>query len=100
MKSCLHVYFSSLGPSHPCLKNFASSFSILNFFLLGSTLFVSFPAKLYLEQVEKAFFSFVILIKTFFIFPTSQPKFRDSDAKDNDGIPFDIESCGATAPNN
>jgi len=39
----------------------------------------------------------VILIRTIFIFPASQPKFRDSDAKDNDGIPFDIESSGAAA---
>lgn len=89
-----------LAPATHAWRNFASSFSILNFFLLGSTLFVSFPAKLHLKQVLKAFFSFVILITTIFLFPASQPKFRDSDAKDNDGIPFDIESSGAAAPNN
>lgn len=40
----------------------------------------------------------MILITTS-IFPASQLIFRDSDAKDNDGIPLDTESSGAVSQN-
>lgn len=94
MKSCLHVYFSSLGPSHPCLKELCFELFHFEFLSFAFYSFCLISSQVISQASLKGLFSFVILITTVFIFPASQPKFRDSHAKDNDDIPFDIESSG------
>lgn len=84
-----------VAPATHAWRNFASSFSLLNFFLLGSTLFISSQVA---SQISlKGLFFFVILITTTSILPASQLIFRGSDAKDNDDIPLDTESSGAVS---
>lgn len=95
MKSCLHVYFSSLGPSHPCLKELCFKLFHFEFLSFAFYSFCLISSQVTSQASLEGLFSSVILITTVFIFPASQPKFRDSHAKDNDDIPFDIESSGA-----
>lgn len=97
MKSCLHVYVSSRGPGHPCLKELCFELFHFEFLSFGFCSFCFISSQVTSQPSLKGFFPFVILITTIFIFPSSQPKFRGSDAKDKDGIPLDIESSGAVA---
>lgn len=99
MKSCLHVYVSSRGPGHPCLKELCFELFHFEFLSFGFYSFCFISSQVTSRPSLKGFFPFVILITTIFIFPSSQPKFGGSDAKDKDGIPLDIESSVAVALN-
>lgn len=72
----------------------------ISFFWVLLFLFHFQPSYISSKFKRPFFFLLWFWLQRFLFFPASQPKFRDSDAKDNDSIPFDIESSGVAGPNN